>query len=183
MKKQLLLVFLLATTLSFLGYSQGTPADDSTTHRPKVEPLTKFPEVKGYVGLVVPFYTWSSDGNQPNFRDYFVIGNPWGINIWKSKKVGISLEFAPFIKTDSKTSKLSYFLFHPGVCYRLGHEFTFIFRAAYETTGRYGFTPIINKVYWRGKDTNLFAAILLPTRFGNSLAPSLTVGFQFGLGF
>lgn len=178
--------YLFLTALSCLLATGALLAQSQENTSPSSEVVKKepsFPEIKGYVGLVHPLYTWSSEGNHANFDDYYVVGNPWGINIWKSKKVGISLEFTPFIRTDNKTSKLSNFLFHPGVLYRLGHDFTFIFRGAYETSGRYGFTPIINKVYWRGRDTNLFAAVLLPTRFGNNLAPSLTVAFQFGLGF
>lgn len=167
--------------IAFLGFVITSQAQSDTLKTAKSG--VHYPEIKGYVGLVHPLYTWSKDGNQPNFRDYYVVGNPWGINIWKSKKVGVSFEFTPFIKVDDKTSKLSNFLFHPGVCYRLGKDFTFIFRAAYETSGRYGFTPIINKVFWRGKDTNLFAAILLPTRFGNDHASSLSIAFQFGIGF
>ncbi len=172
-------------TLLFLfplfGHGQETPKSDY--YPPANDPPQKFPEIKGYVGIVHPLYTWSADGNQPNFRDYYLVGMPWGLNIWKSKKVGLSFEFTPFFKTDNKGGKMSNFLFHPGICYRLGHEFTFIGRLAFETSGRVGFTPILNRVWWRGKDCNFFTALLFPARFGNNQAASLTVSFQFGLGF
>lgn len=171
----------ILAVLGLIGLAYMSHAQTDSLKTTKKE--AHFPEIKGYAGLVHPLYTWSSDGNQPNFRDYYLVGNPWGINIWKSKKVGVTFEFTPFVKTDSKTSKLSNFLFHPGILYRLGHDFTFVGRVAYETSGRFGVTPIINKVFWRGEDTNLFAAILLPTRFGNDHAASVTVAFQFGIGF
>ncbi|MGN6647006.1 MAG: hypothetical protein ACTHJT_10800 [Cytophaga sp.] len=176
-KTYYILVFLL---LSWNAFAQTS---DNNTTLPATQPEKKYPEIKGYVGIVHPLYTFSKDGNQPNFRDYYIVGNPWGINIWKSPKFGISFEFTPFIKFDNNTSKLNNFVFHPGVCYRLGHDFTFVFRAAYETSGRYGFTPILNKVFIRGKQANFFAAILGPVRFGNDHAPSLTASFQFGVGF
>jgi hypothetical protein len=69
------------------------------------------------------------------------------------------------------------------VLYRLKHDFTFVFRAAYEITGRYGATPILNKVLIRYPKSNVFAAILLPIRFENNHAPSYTAAFQFGIGF
>lgn len=153
----------------------------SSVYAQEVQP--NFPEIKGYVGLVHPIYTFSSEGNTSNFRDYYLVGNPWGINIWKTKKFGITFEFTPFIRTDQITSKLSNFLFHPGVMYRLGKDFTLIGRAAYETSGRFGFTPILSKVFKRYATHNYFAALLLPTRFGNGHEPSFTLSFQFGIGF
>jgi len=148
---------------------------DMVTHR--------YPELKGYVGLVVPIYTLSIDGNTLNGEDNFVIGNPWGINIWKSQRFGFSFEFTPFLKFNSQESKMSNIMFHPGVLYRIGHEYTLIGRVAYETSGRYGFTPIINKVLVRTPTNTFFVAGLLPVRFGNNHAPSVTVAVQFGIGF
>ena len=142
-----------------------------------------YPELKGYVGLVHPLYTISSEGNQPNFRDYYVVGNPWGINIWKGPKFGITFEFTPFIRVDRKSHRVANVLFHPGVMYRLGKEFTLIGRLAYETSGRYGFTSIISKVVKRSKSHTVFVALLLPTRFGNGHAGNVTAAFQFGVGF
>lgn len=172
-----LAAFAVLYILPFNSFSQTH--SDSTASEIK----HTYPEIKGYVGLVHPLYTWSHDGNVPNFRDYYIVGNPWGINVWKNKKFGFSFEFTPFIRSDAKSVKMSNFLFHPGVLYRLGHEFTFIARAAYETSGRFGFTPIINKVVYREKNYNIFTAILLPLRWGNDKAASYTIAFQFGIGF
>lgn len=163
--------------LSTAAYSQSTSSDTLI----KIAPA--YTEVKGYTALVVPVYTFSNDGNILNGKNNFVIGNAWGINIWKSKRFGYSFELTPFLKIDNKDSKVSNILFHPGILYKLGHEYTFIGRPAYETSGRYGFTPIINKVVKRTGHNSFYVAVILPVRFGNSLAPSLTPGFQLGIGF
>ncbi len=169
---------ILATAFVAFVINHGVLAQEANVPAP-----SSFPEIKGYVGLVHPLYTFSREGNVPNFSDYYLVGMPWGINIWKSKKFGITFEFTPFIKTDQAGSRISNFLFHPGILYRLGNDFTFITRAAFETGGRYGFTPIINKVFVRKKDYTLFAALLTPVRFGNGHEPSVTISFQFGIGF
>ncbi|MDB5257460.1 MAG: hypothetical protein JWM14_2155 [Chitinophagaceae bacterium] len=169
-----MLLFFLAWNAS-TAFAQSDSLQRTTKHA--------YPEIKGYTGLVHPLYTWSDDGNHANFTDYYLVGNPWGINIWKSAKFGVSLEFTPYIKFANNDSKLSNFVFHPGVMYRLGHDFTLIGRVAYETSGRYGFTPILNKVIYRDQSSTVFVALLLPARYGSTLAPSYSVAFQFGIGF
>jgi len=172
----LLLFFLLSAA----AYSQSDTANNkpnpSSNH-------SSYPELKGYVGIVVPIYTFSNDGNTLNGESSFTIGNPWGINIWKSKRFGFSFEFTPLLKFSNKENKVANIMFHPGVLYRLGHEYTLIGRVAYETSGRYGFTPIINKVLIRTAHNTFFVAALLPVRFGNNHAASITGSIQFGIGF
>lgn len=172
--KNILYVFAFAFSSNIL-YAQVDTLPTTIKHH--------YPEIKGYTGLVHPLYTWSDNGNVANFTSYYLVGNPWGINIWKSAKFGLSLEFTPYIKFSNNDSKLSNFVFHPGVLYRLGHDFTLIGRVAYETSGRYGFTPILNKVIYRDSSSNVFVALLLPARYGNTQAPSYSVAFQFGIGF
>ena len=185
MKFKNVLIIIIAFCGSIHKGLAQVPVDDSTSNIKAAlkNDLVLYPEIKGYIGLVHPLYTFSSEGNTSNFDSYYLVGIPCGINLWKSKKVGISFEFTPFIRTDSKTSKVSNYLFHPGVLYRIGHDFTIIGRMAFETGGRYGFTPIINKVFKRYKTHNLFAAVLLPIRVGNDHPATLTMAFQFGIGF
>lgn len=181
MKKTFLTIsFALTLIASIFAQTPNTEPSE-----PKPEPEKKaFPEIKGYIGLVHPLYTFTSEANTlQNFKDYYLVGNPWGINIWKSNKFGVTFEFTPFIRTDEKTSKLTNFLFHPGVMHRLGKNTTLIVRAAYETSGRYGFTPILSQVLVRGKQANFFVATLAPIRFGNDHAAAVTPAFQFGVGF
>ena len=74
-------------------------------------------------------------------------------------------------------------LFHPGVLVALGNGFTFAGRAAFETNGRYGFTPVFNKTVIKNETCSYFVAIPLQVRFGNDHPASFTAGFQFGIAF
>lgn len=142
-----------------------------------------YPKLAGYIGVVHPVVSFSSEGTHFNFKDSYIVGMPIGINIWKSAKVGFSSEIVPFIKATGGSSKVNNVLFHPGVLVALGHGFTFAGRAAFETSGRYGLTPVINKVVKKNKGSSYFVAIPLPARFGNDLPSSFGIGFQFGIAF
>lgn len=145
--------------------------------------VVTYPRITGYVGAVLPIVTISSNKPVYNFDGAFVGGLVTGINIWKSSRVGFSLEFVPFVKADKAGSKMNNFLFHPGVLVALGKGYTFAGRAAFETSGRYGLTPVINKVVKRNKNTNYYVAIPLPVRFGNNQPASFGFAFQFGVAF
>lgn len=142
-----------------------------------------YPKVAGYVGILHPLVTFNSKGTDVNFKHYYTGGLPIGINIWKSAHVGFSMEFVPSIRAENGVSKMSNLLIHPGVLIPLGSGFTFAGRAAFETAGRYGFTPVLNKTVIKKKDYSYFVAIPLPVRFGNDKPASATIGFQFGIAF
>lgn len=144
---------------------------------------TAYPKITGYFGIMHPVVTISKDETALNFRDYYAVGFPTGINIWKSEKIGFSLEFVPNIKDDNGTDKVTNLLFHPGVLVALGKGYTFAGRAAFETSGRYGFTPVFNKTIIKNKNCSYYAAVPLPVRFGNDHPATFTVGFQFGIAF
>lgn len=146
-------------------------------------PPVTYPKVAGYVGIIHPLVTFSKDGTTTNFDGYYVVGMPTGINIWKSAKIGFSAEFVPFVRAENGTSRMSNFLFHPGVLVALGKGFTFAGRAAFETSGRYGFTPVLNYAVKKNKNSNYFVAVPVPVRFGNDHPTSVTIGFQFGIAF
>lgn len=145
-------------------------------------PVT-YPKITGYVGILHPIVTVSRDVPHYNFDGAYVGGMPTGINIWKSAKVGFSIEFVPIIRASEGSSKMNNFLFHPGMLFRLGNGFTMAARAAFETSGRYGITPVLNKVVLKGKSYSYFVAVPMPARFGNNQPASLTAGFQFGIAF
>jgi hypothetical protein len=147
------------------------------------QPPVTYPKIAGYVGILHPLVTFSKDGTSTNFRDYYIGGLPVGINIWKSARIGFSAEFVPFIRAEKGTSKMSNFLFHPGVLVALGHGWTFAGRAAFETSGRYGFTPVLNKIVRKNKHSGYFVAVPVPFRFGNGHPSTLSIGFQFGISF
>jgi hypothetical protein len=142
-----------------------------------------YPKVMGYVGILHPIVSYSKGAPVYNFDGYYVGGLPTGINIWKNGKIGFSAEFVPFVRAEKGTSKMSNFLFHPGVLVALGNGFTFAGRAAFETSGRYGFTPVLNKIVKKNRQSNWFVAIPVPFRFGNDHPATITIGFQFGILF
>lgn len=144
---------------------------------------TVYPKITGYFGIMHPIVTVNKDETTVNFRDYYAVGFPTGINIWKNEKIGFSFEVVPNIKDDQGTSKVTNLLFHPGVLVSLGHGYTFAGRAAFESSGRYGFTPVLNKTLIKSSSCSYYAAIPLPVRFGNDHPASFTVGFQFGIAF
>ncbi|WP_099712480.1 hypothetical protein [Flavobacterium sp. 9] len=148
-----------------------------------VSSQTTYPKITGYFGIMHPIVTFSEDETTLNFRDYYAVGFPTGINIWKSEKIGFSLEFVPNIKDDNGTSKVTNLLFHPGVLVALGKGYTFAGRLAFETSGRYGFTPVFNKTNIKSTNCSYYVAVPLPVRFGNDHPSTFTVGFQFGIAF
>ena len=163
------LVFTYIIISAFTAHSQTVPSP--------------FPKIAGYVGIVHPLISISKDAPAYNFKNYYIGGLVTGINIWKSSKIGFSAEFVPYIRAEKGTSRMSNFLFHPGVLVALGKGWTFAGRAAFETSGRYGFTPVINKIVRKNKNSGYFIAVPFPFRFGNEHPASVTLGFQFGIAF
>lgn len=142
-----------------------------------------YPKITGYVGILHPIVTFGADKPHYNFDGMYTAGLPTGLNLWKSARVGFSLEVVPTVRVGGGTSKMSNLLFHPGVLWGLGHGWTLAGRAAFETSGRFGLTPVLNKIVVKGKHSGLFAAVPMPVRFGNDQPASLTIGFQFGVTF
>jgi hypothetical protein len=144
---------------------------------------TTYPKITGYFGILHPIVTVSNEQTNLNFRDYYAVGFPTGINIWKSAKIGFSFEVVPNIKVQGASDKVTNLLFHPGVLVALGDGYTFAGRAAFESSGRYGFTPVLNKTVIKNASNSYFVALPLPVRFGNDHPATFTVGFQFGITF
>ena len=142
-----------------------------------------YPRVTGYFSVMNPIGTWNRDGFHDNFSDVYTIIFPFGMNILKSDRLGISFEVAPAVRTEQNISKVNNVLFHPGAMFRFKHGFTFIGRMAFETNGRFGVTPVFNQVIKKGKDASLFLSVPFPVRFGNDQPASLTAGLQAGVSF
>lgn len=142
-----------------------------------------YPRITGYVGILHPIVTFTENQVHTNFDNSYIGGLPTGINIWKTSKVGFSMEIVPFVRAENGMNKTSNFLFHPGILLSLGKGFTFAGRAAFETSGRFGLTPVLNKMVVKKKHHNYFVAVPAPLRFGNNLPTSYGLGFQFGIGF
>ena len=142
-----------------------------------------YPRVVGYFSVMHPIGTWNKTGFHDNFSDVYTLVFPFGMNILKSDNFGISFEVAPAVRTENNISKVNSVLFHPGAMFRFKNGFTFLGRLAFETSGRFGFTPVFNKVVKKGKDASLFLAVPIPVRFGNDQPASITTGLQVGVSF
>lgn len=167
-------------------YAQSVKPDSSKTQGSfnLNPPASKsYPRAVGYLSFIVPIVTFNKDATTFNFNGTTSIGFPVGVNVLYSDKFGFSYEFTPTIKSSSASSKVSNLLFDPGTMFRFEHGFTIITRLAFETSGRYGFTPVFNQVYAHSKYVNYFVAGSLPIRFGNSDVPSIGVNVQFGFTF
>jgi len=150
----------------------------------KVSSKPKYPRVVGYLSFILPLETLQSGTLTPNFDHHTTsIGFPVGINVLYSDRFGFSYEFTPTVKASGGSSKMSNLLFDPGTMFRFDHGFTIITRLAFETSGRYGFTPVFNQVYARTKAVNYFVALSLPNRFGNTDPYSIGLNLQIGFTF
>lgn len=150
----------------------------------KIKTKPTYPKVVGYLSFILPLETLSAGKFTPNFSHHTSsIGFPVGVNVLYSERFGFSYELTPTIKASGGSSKVSNLLIDPGTMFRFDHGFTIITRLAFETSGRYGFTPVFNQVYARSKAVNYFVALSLPNRFGNSDPYSLGLNLQLGFTF
>jgi len=178
-------IMILAAPSKSLGQAVARPAD-STAAPMQASAKPGYPRAVGYLSFILPLVT-VSDGASFNFNSTSTtIGFPVGVNVLYSDHFGFSYEFTPNIKITNGptgTSKMNDILFDPGTMFRFKHGFTLITRLAFDTNGRYGFTPVFNQVYLRTKDVNYFVAMSLPARFGNSQSSSIGLNLQFGFTF
>jgi hypothetical protein len=149
----------------------------------EVVSIQSYPRTTGFISILHPIVTFDKNGSTFNFSHSYSVGFPVGINILKSDKIGFSLEMIPMIKAENGTDKVSNIIIHPGIMFRHKHGFTFITRIAFETSGRYGFTPVFNKVLIEKKYVKYFISVALPVRFGNEKPASIGIGFQTGISF
>jgi hypothetical protein len=150
----------------------------------KVTAKPAYPKVVGYLSFILPLETLQGGNFTPNFAHHSSsIGFPIGVNVLYSDHFGFSYELTPTVKASAGSSKVSNLLFDPGTMFRFDHGFTIITRLAFETEGRYGFTPVFNQVYARTKAVNYFVALSLPNRFGDSAPYSIGLNLQIGFIF
>lgn len=142
-----------------------------------------YPKITGYASIMHPIIVINKDHTTTNFDGYYQVLFPFGINIWKSKKIAFSIELAPGIRAEDGDSKMNNLLIHPGVLIALGKGFGFAGRLAFETSGRYGLTPVFNKVIKKNKGSAFYIATPLPVRFGNKQPTSFSAGLQLGISF
>ena len=165
---------LLLLSIQSLVFSQ-------TTSEEKKE--EKKPEIITFVSVLHPIVTITSPESHYNFKDYYVIAFPVGINFWATHNRGFSFEIVPTIKTENGLSKASNITFHPGFLGRINKNTTYSIRAGFETSGRYGITPVFTKILARQDGLSYFASATFPVRTGNSLPISVAPGILLGIAF
>ena len=119
-------------------------------------------DIGGHIGLVVPLIQ-STDGDVTSISDNLVGGFPMGITIKVKPNVAFDLEVVPFLDENAVTNVIV----HPGVLMGLTNNFTFGIRAAFETGGAFGVTPLLNKAFPLPNDPNtvFFIEAVVPVRF------------------
>jgi hypothetical protein len=177
-----ILICLLAPKVLHAQVAKQDSAKVQGTLSPSTPPKT-YPRAVGYLSFIVPVVTIDKNATTYNFNGTTKIGFPVGVNVLYSDHFGFSYEFTPTITATNTNSKVSNLLFDPGTMFRFDHGFTIITRLAFETSGRYGFTPVFNQVYARTKFVNYFIAGSLPARFGNGAPASIGLNVQFGFTF
>jgi hypothetical protein len=78
--KNLKEIFTIAFCLYLLWFSQSE---------------TTYPKITGYVSVMHPIVTLNKDHTTTNFDGYYQVVFPVGINVWKSSRIGFSIELAP----------------------------------------------------------------------------------------
>lgn len=155
----------------------------TASHAQEKQAATAYPKVVGYIAVIHPIITFDRNGHTTNFIDSYTVGFPTGIHILKNDRFGYSFEVVPFINSSGGTSKVSNVLFHPGLVFRFPKSWVLYTRMAFETSGRYGFTPSISKIVYKTKNNNFFVTVPVPLRFGNDKPSSFGGGLQLGLTF
>jgi hypothetical protein len=155
----------------------------SSVRSASAQQIQMYPKVVGYFSFANPIATLSGGKLNGNLKNVYILNAPFGLNLLKSDKFGVSFEIAPSIRTEKNISKVNSVAFSPGAMFRFKNSFTIVQRVAFETSGRYGFTTIANKIIVKGKDASMFLAVPFATRFGNNAATSLTTAIQIGVFF
>lgn len=138
----------------------------------------------GHFGFVQPLVT-IQDGDANSGFDPHTIGFPIGITVRKNEKFAFDAEFVPLIAFNAVDKRDNVnLLIHPGVLWGLNESLTFGARLAFETgtSGRYGFTPLLNKSFTKN-GIPLFAEFVLPVRVGSDQKLAVTAGIHIGVGF
>jgi len=168
--------------------ASSQPAAPSGLQLPAAAPVFTYPYTKGYLSFIIPWVTFQGNTVTPEFKAATTIGFPFGVLVYYSATFGFSFEITPSIMYEHQTgkspaSKTSNVLFDPGPMFRFTHGWTFIPRLAFETRGRYGVTPVLNKIVARTKVVNYFLALSAPMRAGNSEPTSIGANLQVGFIF
>lgn len=170
--KTILLYFIVFTVFTIKIHSQN----------PTEKPYET--KISSYMGIVHPIVTFQKGKKATyNFKDFYQVGFPTAIIIRKHIKYAYNLEFVPFIKTENGESKMSNFLFHPGVSFFGKKDFSFTPRLAFESNGRFGFSTVFSKTIIKVKNHPINFIIPVLFRFGNLQKANVTIATNIGYVF
>lgn len=141
------------------------------------------PKITGHFGIVHPLITASDGKASYNFDGYYAVSFVAAVNIWKTEKWGFSLESFPTLKVENGVHKITNYTFHPGLLYRINPTTSLAGRLAFETSGRYGITPVFTKVIKKNQYSNYYIAVPFPLRAGAEKPMSATLALQIGISF
>lgn len=172
MKKTIILIFAMGLIFS----TQAFPQDKPNPTEPS--------RLTGYFSVLNPLVKFSGGETTNNFSDGYIIGFPSGfILMGKSNKAGFIFELVPLIQFSESSSSMVNMVFNPGVQFHYPKGWNFNALLSFETSGRYGFTPVISKTIKIGEFSSWFMTVPMPLRFGNNDSTSLEFALQLGVAF
>ncbi|MCF1749795.1 hypothetical protein [Mariniradius sediminis] len=145
---------------------------------------TEVARVTGYFSYLMPLVKFQDGESTSNFSDGFAMGFPAGfILATKSGRYGYIFELVPIIAFANGTSRMDNLVFNPGIQFHIPGGWNFNALASFETSGRYGVTPVISKTLRVGEYTSWFMTVPVPVRFGANRPTSLEFALQLGFAF
>lgn len=168
---------LLIAALLFVAAVHESAAQD------KPNP-TEVARVTGYFSYLMPLVKFQDGESTSNFSGGYAMGFPAGfILATKSGRYGYIFELVPIIVFSDGSSRMDNLVFNPGIQFHLPKGWNFNALASFETSGRYGLTPVISKTLRVGEFTSWFATVPVPVRFGADRPTSLEFALQLGFAF
>lgn len=169
--------------LLFIAVLFFAAAAHETSAQDKPNP-TEVARVTGYFSYLMPLVKFQDGESTSNFSDGFAMGFPAGfILATKSGRYGYIFELVPIIAFANGTSRMDNLVFNPGIQFHIPGGWNFNALASFETSGRYGLTPVISKTLRVGEYTSWFMTVPVPVRFGANRPTSLEFALQLGFAF
>ncbi len=183
-----LLLFVIGLLASF-QLSASTPTFRDSVPEAAMEKEARSIVAGYHIGVLQPLFRFQN--NELTYlskRSFYTIGMPAGITLRTSGRLLIDLEFVPIIKPYGGSDQPIevHMLYHPGFLMPLGDGFTIGLRLAFETgVNQIGGSLIFNKAWKINDQSNFFAELVMPGRYGpeKDSAYSQVVAVHLGLCF
>lgn len=172
MKKFWISCFFFFSIFASTVYAQDKPNDEVPA------------KIIGYFSYLNPLVKFSGGETTNNFSDGYAMGFPTGL-VYRtnSNRYGFIFELVPIIVFGEGSSRMDNLVLNPGIQFHFPNGWNFNQLLSFETSGRYGLTPVISKTIRVGQFTSWFMTIPMPIRFGNDNPTSLELALQLGIAF